>query len=618
VTGVKLKISNSFQNSLLSDFKRAVNLLPSLDRMKLYVVILYQIFLGLLDLLGVLMLGLLGGLALGLDSEEQSTLKLEFLLRYLRLEEFTPNTQIYIVGCLAVTALVGRTFFSVFLTRRILLYFSHQGAKVSTDLLARLLSQPLLFLQKQTSQETLFKLTRGVEYLALQVLAVGVVLISDLVLLLTMSIGLLFISPIAAFSSFLLFACIGWILSKLLHRKASDLGAESSKLNMISNQSIVEVVSTYREAVVSNRRNYYARAIGQIRFSLADVSAHLNFLPYVSKYVIESAAILGALVVGGVVFIIQDSVEAFSTLAIFLAAATRLTPSVLRIQQGSIQVRTALGQSVSTLDLIDQLDSSMFSIKVDDKIHTDHDGFEPWIKLRDLSLTFPGSDKSAVCEINLDIPTGATVAIVGPSGAGKTTLIDLMLGIISPDSGLVLVSGVSPLNAFDKWPGAIAYVPQEVTIVSGSIRENISLGFPASSATDEMILHVLKISQLDDFVSQLANGVDTQVGERGAYMSGGQRQRLGIARALLSNPRLLVLDEATSSLDGETELGITEALEYLRGETTIVMIAHRLSTIQNADMVVYMADGKIKANGNFQSVRELIPEFEKQAKNLGL
>ncbi len=600
------------------DLNRAINLLTGLDRMKLLATVLMQIVLGFLDLLGVLMLGLLGALTLTQAAEGDSMLKIEVMLTYLQLDQLSPNTQIIIVGCIAVASLIGRTLISVYITRKILLYFSHQGAKISTEMLVRLLRQPLIFLQKQTSQETLFMLTRGVEFISLQVLATCVVLVSDLILLTTICIGLVFISPMAAFSSLLLFACTGWILSKLLHGKANSLGTKSSQLNMVSNQSIIEVVSTYREAVVSNRRNYYAREIGKVRSALAEVSAHLNFLPYVSKYVIESVAILGAVFVGGIVFIVQDSAQAISTLAIFLAAATRLTPAVLRIQQSSIQVRSALGQSVSTLDLIDALGYDKFSNEVSDRINTNHEGFEASVNLSNLSLSYPENSKWAVRSIDLNIPAGALVAIVGPSGAGKTTLIDIMLGILTPDLGSVLISGVSPDKAINKWPGSIAYVPQEVTIVSGSIRENIVLGYPASSATDEMVLRALTIAQLDEFVAQLPQGVDTQVGERGAYMSGGQRQRLGIARALLTNPRILVLDEATSSLDGETELGITNALNLLRRTTTIVMIAHRLSSVRSADIVVYMAGGEIRAKGTFESVRDLVPEFEKQAKSLGL
>jgi ABC-type multidrug transport system fused ATPase/permease subunit len=174
------------------------------------------------------------------------------------------------------------------------------------------------------------------------------------------------------------------------------------------------------------------------------------------------------------------------------------------------------------------------------------------------------------------------------------------------------------LDAISKWPGAIAYVPQNVLISDGTIRTNVALGFPIALATDELVWKALDVAQLSDFVRSLEGGLDAQVGENGAKISGGQRQRLGIARALFSKPQLLVLDEATSSLDSETELKISKAIQNLRGKVTVVIIAHRLSTVRKADNVYYLEDGKIKASGSFEEVRKMSPEFDQQAKLLGL
>ena len=210
------------------------------------------------------------------------------------------------------------------------------------------------------------------------------------------------------------------------------------------------------------------------------------------------------------------------------------------------------------------------------------------------------------------------MAFVGPSGAGKTTVIDVLLGVLKPDTGSVLISGVAPLIAVAKWPGAVSYVPQDVVIAAGTIRENVGLGYPVEIASDELVLSALKVANLEEFVLGLPEGMDSQVGERGAKLSGGQRQRLGIARAMFTKPNLLVMDEATSALDGETEEGITRAIQAMRGKTTIVMIAHRLSTVRDADVVVYMDKGMILAQGNFSEVRDSIPNFDRQAKLMGL
>ena len=211
-----------------------------------------------------------------------------------------------------------------------------------------------------------------------------------------------------------------------------------------------------------------------------------------------------------------------------------------------------------------------------------------------------------------------SVAITGSSGAGKTTLVDLLLGVHTPTSGDIYIAGVSPLDAFQKWPGATAYVPQETVIINGNIWENIVLGFDYDPEHEKYIREALKLSNLEEYVQSLPEGLFTKVGDRGHKLSGGQRQRLGIARALFTKPKLLVLDEATSSLDAQTESDITEAIKSLKGKTTIIMIAHRLSSVRNADQVIFMNNGKIESIGTFEEVRKEVSNFDKQANLMGL
>ena len=247
-----------------------------------------------------------------------------------------------------------------------------------------------------------------------------------------------------------------------------------------------------------------------------------------------------------------------------------------------------------------------------------HNGFKPQVEVRDSTLTYPENIEPSVRELSLTVPEGSTLAFVGPSGAGKTSLVDVLLGVLDATSGTVLISGNPPLETIAKWPGAIAYVPQDVAMSSGTIRENITLGFPENSEDEELIKDALRIAQLLTFVEFLPQGLDTQVGERGTKLSGGQRQRLGIARAMFTKPKLLVLDEATSALDGQTESDISSSILELKGSATVVMIAHRLSTVRFADLVVYIDGGTILAQGTFEEVRLRVPNFEKQAQLMGL
>lgn len=601
-----------------STIARSARILSKSDRRKIIGVAILQVCMGILDLLGVLVIGLLSALSVTGIQSDKADGRVNSVLQILQISKVSFQTQALILGVMAVVLFIGRTFLSIFFTRRILFFFSRRGAKVSADLVSRLLSQSLLIVQRRTTQEILYSVTHGVELIMLQVLATSVVLISDVSLLLIIGIGLFIVDPTTAIGTFLVFGAIGIFLYRLMHVRAGALGIKSSQLNVKSNERIVEVFSSYRESVVRNRRDFYAREIGKLRFDLADTSAEINFMPYISKYVIETTVVLGAVLLGFAQFILQDATHAVATLAIFLTAGTRIAPALLRLQQGSIQIRGSLGMANSTLELIDALGNAQLVENVDDRVDVVHEGFVAEIKIDSISFAYPNENKSALTAINLIIPAGSLVAVVGPSGAGKTTLIDILLGVLNPDDGRVLVSGLPPLLAVAKWPGAVSYVPQDVLIASGTIRENVALGYPAHVATDELIISALRVAHLEKYVSDLPQGVDTQVGERGAKISGGQRQRLGIARAMFTRPHLLVLDEATSSLDGVTEASISEAIHALRGSTTVVMIAHRLSTVRNADIVVYLSKGKIIATGTFSEVRNAVPDFDHQAKLMGI
>jgi ABC-type multidrug transport system fused ATPase/permease subunit len=597
-------------------FRSASSLLSRRDRIKLFAVVGIQISLSLLDLAGVAIIGAIGALAVtGVQSRSPGS-KVNSLLEFLNLENSTLQLQVAVLGLFAAGFLIIRTISSVFLSRKILFFLARRSALLSSKLASQLLRQPLGFIQLRSSQETLYALTTGVSTIILGILGTVASLVADLSLTIVMFVGLTYFDPIIALSTLILFASIGAFMYKLLNKRARALGEENSILNVESNESILEVLRTYRENYVRNRRDFYAESIGRKRLEIADNLAEMSFLPSISKYVIESSLVIGALGIAGIQFALQDATHAIASLALFMAAGSRIAPAVLRIQQGSIQIRTSMGNSLPTLKLIAELNQAKSNLKPDG-IPTAR-GFDPRISINEVEFKFVDSDENVISKLSLEINPGESVALVGPSGAGKSTLVDLILGIRTPDSGSITISGVDPESAIHLWPENFAYVPQDVEIINGTILENIILGYPKNHFDEFSIWQVLETCELKDFVSNLPNALHTRVGEFGSRLSGGQRQRLGLARALITNPKIIFLDEATSALDGETESLITDSIATLKGRVTVVLIAHRLSTVRNCDTVVYLESGQIKAHGSFQSVRDSIPNFDTQARLMGL
>lgn len=597
---------------------RAARIFSRTEKIRYFQVIFIQIVLGLLDVAGVLLIGLLGSLAVSGVSNGQPGDRVSKFLQLAQLEGQSLQFQVAVMGFTAAGLLTFKTLFSLYFTRKTLFFLSRRAAHLSSLLTSKLLALSLLRVQARSVQETIYSLTAGVTTITVGILGSAAGIITDISLLLILTTGLFLVDSLIAVTTLCIFVLLGILLYKIMQVRVKHLGNIQARVSIASNEKLSEVLYSYRELVVRNRRNYYARKIGELRMSLANVMAANTFYQNISKYVMELAMVFGALIISAIQFSTQTAGHSIAVLAIFLAASTRIAPAVLRVQQGALSIRGSIATAKPTLALIEELGAEPLLEGIEDPLVLSHEGFHSNIEIENLSFTYPGKELPAVDKVNLKIVEGSIVALVGASGVGKTTLVDLLLGVLEPDDGKILISNVGPIEAIRTWPGAISYVPQDIVAINGTIRENVSMGYSVESASDNLVKDALRIAQLESFIETLPNGIDTYVGDRGTRISGGQRQRLGIARAMFTNPRLLILDEATSSLDGETESNISDAIQNMRGRVTVLMIAHRLSTVRNADLVVYMDAGKVVATGNFHDVRTQVADFDRQAKLMGL
>jgi ABC-type multidrug transport system fused ATPase/permease subunit len=597
---------------------KALSLMSSSDRKKLSLVVILQFMVSLLDLLGVALVGVLGAVVVaGLGSGVQGN-RVTSIIEFFGMQNQSLQFQSAVLGSLVAVLLVLRTLATVIIARRTLFFLSRKAAQLSASLLSRLLSQSYAQIKSESTHSTIFSLTYGVQVVILGVLGVAINTIADFLILLILGVGLAVVDPLMAILTFTLFGVVGLMVYLVTNTRATKLGFDNSKLMVKSDEKTSEVLNSYREIVVRNRQEFYAREIGKIRMDLSNTVAEIQFLPQISKYIIEITMVLGGLLICAIQFQIEGATRAIATLGVFLVASTRIAPAVMRIQQGATGIKLNLGVANPTLDLIDSLHSVRPVELSADDFDLEHKGFEPTVRISDVSFMYPNSQRYSLENISTEVKSGSRVAVVGASGAGKTTLIDILLGMLIPTNGFATISGLAPLDCMKKWPGSIGYVPQDVVLSQGTIRDNVSLGYPTTMISDELIWKSLEKAQIAEFVRSLPKGLDSSVGERGSRLSGGQRQRLGIARALVTNPRLLILDEATSSLDVKTEHDFTNTILAFDKNITVIVIAHRLSTVRNSEEILFLKEGQLLASGSFEQLRESVPDFEHQAKISGL
>lgn len=464
----------------------------------------------------------------------------------------------------------------------------------SKELLAEYLQKPYLYHLNHNTATLLRNVNAG------GVVVFSCIILSTFILLaevITAVIIWLMLVMIDAFTAVIVAGFIGSILYFILkgfREKITEQGKIQNEYSALYIKCINQSLGAIKETKVSCKEEFFLNAFQKAYSEYGKANGKFLFLNQLPRMLIETIIVCGLLLLIITKLLLgSQPTEIVPLLGVLALAAFRLMPSANRIVNLSNEIRFRI-------PLFNELYEDLLSIK--NKVEKETEicfqkpksrmNFENVISVEELSFAYPEIEKQVLSNINFSIPKGKFVGIVGPSGAGKTTFVDILLGLLPPSKGKISVDGKNIYNDIRTWQANLAYVPQSIYLIDGTIRENIALGIDEKEIDDALINEVLHMAELYDFVQELPAGIATTVGERGVKLSGGQRQRIGIARALYYQPQVLVLDEATSALDNETEKSITDTILKLKGQITIIAVAHRLTTLAQCDFKVKFENGK--------------------------
>lgn len=424
------------------------------------------------------------------------------------------------------------------------------------------------------------------------------------------------VQPAVALIAIVYLGLIGAVLYFWVTKRSRQAGSVVLRHSLHSSRLITEMIGALKEITLRDKIAEIGRVVAADRTHVTRGRSNAFFLSQVPRYVLEAGIIGGFLLVGITGFLTGGVTGAITAVALFGLAGFRMAPSIIRFQSVVSQINVSLPHADTVLREIAR--SVHATGRAQDESDTATPADHPQaLQFDSVSFRYSKDAEWAVRNISETIPFGSVAALVGSSGAGKSTMVDLLLGLIEPSEGRVVVDGIPLAEVTRWWRSRVAYVPQDVALFDSTVAQNVALTW-SQDFDRERVRECLRQSQLLDTIESRPGGIDSPIGERGLTLSGGQRQRLGIARALYAEPLVLVLDEATSALDTATEADVAAAINALRGSTTVVTVAHRLSTVKSADVIFFMSGGHVAARGTFDELAATVPEFAQQVKLAGL
>lgn len=592
---------------MLAAVRLSLSFLTRRERITYFALVGLRSVAGLLDVFGILLIGLLAALGstqLG-DPTAAPTTFLGFTL-----PAFNEQSLVWlVVFVLAVFA--GKAALAITLSRVLTSFIAKVEAENATKIAKYILNSSLSEVQKLSKAEVQWAVTGSTTFAFTGLLNSVATLITEGILLILIGVTFVFVNPLASLIIALYFALVIGLIQFVIGKSLKKAGTDTAEGTVESTGAINDTLDTFREISVLSKQDLFLRRFALSRMRVAHSGGMMAFLGGMPRYVVETSLILGVVVFVGYLFISGQLASGIVTVGVFLTGGVRIMASLLPLQNAVAQMTNHVQQSKLAHELLTFSEASLDAHSQQAElpvVATEYasDGALS-VVVDHVNFTHHGNDDPTLRDVSLTIKAGSHVAFIGPSGAGKTTLVDLLLGLIKPEKGTVTIGGVEPSILRKATPGLISYVPQKPGIITGTIAENIALGVEPEDIDYDRIAEVVEDAHLTDFIDTLPEGVKTSVGKQADALSGGQIQRLGLARALYSRPHLLILDEATSALDAGSEAFVSASLGKLGQGVTVVIIAHRLSTVQHSDAVHVVEDGRITASGKFSALRKSVP-----------
>ena len=525
--------------------------------------------------------------------------KSEYLKSHPRINELLnyPSQTQFVVGAMLLLVLVY-VVKSIFLIGSLWVQFGYSTAvtkRLGRTLFENYLKQPFTF-HLQRNSATLIRNSQNSASVMSGTIDPILSIAADALVTTGMMVLLLVIEPKGTIITILVFALSSFALRRFSSRRIRLWGEAQNFHKGKIIQHLQQGFGGVKDVKILGRENYFVTQYSDHLDGNANVLRRFSLAQAVPRFGLEILMMIGlASLVSTMVLSGQELTGILPVLGLFGASAFRLLPAVNRsiLSAQTINLNRPLVDSVAADLGLSISTASMNNL---------HSHLASSISVQDLSFSYEMTATQALTEVSIDISRGEAVGLVGPSGSGKSTLVDILLGLLEPTSGRVLIDGSDIHDNLRGWQDQIGYVPQSIFLTDDTLRRNVAFGLPKDQIDDNALTSAIRSAQLEDFVASLPEGLDTIVGERGVRLSGGQRQRIGIARALYNNPDVLVLDEATSSLDTETEHGVMQAVQALQGKKTVIIVAHRLSTVEYCDRLYRLENARIVDEGTFSEV----------------